>query len=173
MTRSYSWFQLGFGDKLSFTTLHIYFLTDSVSTEMICAGASIQLLGWPNTLRKLRVTSTTCGKLLCFLTDTSQNRKKDERQSHTHWIKLYALQIYFLFHLVCLSMLTWNCCKQHCKQAKCCLQFISDKHKHCIIPVESNFNFTFKYLLNQPPCNVLWWVINTFEKTNLLSIASI
>lgn len=100
-------------------------------------------------------------------------QEKGRKAEPHHSIKLYALQIYFLVHLVCLSMLTWNCCKQHCKQAKCCLQFISDKHKHCIIPVESNFNFTFKYLLNQPPCNVLWWVINTFEKTNLLSIASI
>lgn len=43
---------------LSFTIIHIYFLTDPVSTEMICAGASIQLLGWPDTLRRLRVSKT-------------------------------------------------------------------------------------------------------------------
>jgi len=38
---------------VSFTTTHTYFLTDPVSTEMIYAGASVHLVGWPNTLRRL------------------------------------------------------------------------------------------------------------------------
>lgn len=51
ITRLYSWFQLRFGDRLPFTTIHIYFPTDPVS---------ILLVGWPDALGRLRVTSPTC-----------------------------------------------------------------------------------------------------------------
>jgi len=45
------------------------------------------------------VTSTTCGKLFCFLTDTSQNRKKDKRQSHSTWPSWKICRFIFSFTL--------------------------------------------------------------------------
>lgn len=167
MARFASLFQLGFWDVLSFTIIHVFFFqTDPVRTAIIYSSARTQLLGWPSTLRRLRLW-----QLLCWL--TLHKQKKGPKAEPHHLTKLKTLQVYLLILPACLSVPAPDCCKQHCEQMKRCLQFISDKYQHHITPVESNFNFTFRQLLNQPAGNVLWWVINTFEKTDLLSIASI
>lgn len=143
-----------------------FFLTDDVSTAIICAGASMQLLGWPITLRRLGLW-----QLWCWL--TLHEQEKGQKAEPPHLTKLQTLQVYLLILPACLSVPTWNCCKQHCKQVKGCLQLISDKSKHHTTPAESNLDFTFGHLFNQPAGSVLWWVINAFEKTDLLSIATI
>lgn len=84
---------------LSFTIIHVLFSqTDDVSTAIIHAGASTQLLGQPSTLSRLRLW-----QVLCWL--TLQKQEKGQKAEPHHLAKLQILQVYLLIPPASLKLL--------------------------------------------------------------------
>lgn len=124
ITRPYTWFQLRFGDRLPFTTIHIYFPTDPVSVKKICGGASILLVGWPDALGRLRVNSPTReGRVAFWPRFREQGRMKGRPMPFDQAVSFLNL----LIHLACWPVTTIN--NTVSKQNVVCNSSLANKHR--------------------------------------------